>query len=70
MEDTMVEHAQDGKRWEVTATEFWDAVRERARAGKHTVVLSPGPLPAAPRDLHVLLVDCVAPDAPPGWKKP
>jgi tetratricopeptide (TPR) repeat protein len=66
MEETVVEQVREGERWEVTAAEFWDAMRERSRSGKHTVVRSPGPLPAAPRDLHVLLVDCAAPDMPGG----
>lgn len=62
----MVEPASNGERRHVTATEFWDVVRERARAGQHTVVLSPGPLPPVSCQLQVLRVDCAAPDVAEG----
>ena len=39
----------------------WDIVWERARAGKHTVILGPADLPPAPDALLVLRVHCKAP---------
>jgi hypothetical protein len=42
------------------AQETWEAVWERVRAGKHVVVIGPGMLPAAPRDLQVFAMHCEA----------
>ena len=39
----------------------WESVWERVRLGKHTLVIGPGMLPAAPHDLQVLHVSCDAP---------
>ena len=38
----------------------WEAVWERSRAGRHTVVVGPHTLPPAPPDLQVLRVQCDA----------
>ena len=40
--------------------EGWEAVWERSRAGRHTVVVGPYTLPPAPHDLQVLRVRCHA----------
>jgi tetratricopeptide (TPR) repeat protein len=40
--------------------ERWEAVWERSRAGRHTVVVGPPTLPLAPYDLQVLRVRCDA----------
>src|SRR4029434_3597338 len=40
--------------------ERWEAVWERSRAGRHTVVVGPHTLPPAPHDLQVLHVRCDA----------
>ena len=40
--------------------ERWEAVWERSRAGRHTVVVGPHTLPPAPPDLQVLRVRCDA----------
>ena len=40
--------------------ESWDAVWERSRAGRHTVVVGAHTLPPAPPDLQVLRVRCDA----------
>ena len=40
--------------------ERWEAVWERSRAGRHTVVVGPHTLPPAPHDLKVLHVRCDA----------
>src|SRR5262245_55848960 len=40
--------------------ERWEAVWERCRAGRHTVVVGPHTLPPAPPDLQVLCVRCHA----------
>ena len=40
--------------------ERWEAVWERSRAGRHTVVVGPHTLPLAPHDLQVLRVRCNA----------
>ncbi|MDH3598467.1 MAG: tetratricopeptide repeat protein [Candidatus Tectomicrobia bacterium] len=42
-------------------TSQWDAVWERARASKHTVMVGPADIPPAPDDLLVLWVHCNAP---------
>ena len=38
--------------------ERWEAVWERSRAGRHTIVVGPHTLPPAPPDLQVLRVQC------------
>src|SRR5215470_2698970 len=40
--------------------ESWDAVWERSRAGRHTIVVGSHTLPPAPSDLQVLRVRCDA----------
>src|SRR5437016_3764577 len=40
--------------------ERWEAVWERSRAGRHTVVVGPHTLPPTPPDLQVLHVPCDA----------
>jgi tetratricopeptide (TPR) repeat protein len=42
-------------------TNRWDAVWERARAGKHTVIVGSGMVPSTPNDLKVLRVSCQEP---------
>jgi tetratricopeptide (TPR) repeat protein len=40
--------------------ECWEAVWERSRAGRHTIIVGPHTLPPAPPDLQVLRVQCDA----------
>ena len=46
----------DMTRQDTVIREGWDAVWERSRAGRHTVVVGPHALPPAPPDLQVLRV--------------
>jgi tetratricopeptide (TPR) repeat protein len=50
----------DMTRQELGRHESWDAVWERSRAGRHTVVVGSQTLPPAPPDLQVLRVRCDA----------
>jgi tetratricopeptide (TPR) repeat protein len=51
----------DMERRYAMAPECWEAVWERGRAGRHTIVIGPDTLPPAPSDLQVLRVRCDTP---------
>src|SRR5438309_12068181 len=55
-EETMWEMA----RRHTSVQERWEAVWERSRAGRHTMIVGPHTLPPAPPDLQVLCVQCDA----------
>ena len=50
------ETTRDITRQHIFIQERWEAVWERSRAGRHTVVVRPHTLPPAPPDLQVLRV--------------
>src|SRR5438132_3645045 len=52
------ETAVDMTRRHTVLQEGWEAVWERSRAGRHTIVLGSHTLPPAPPDLQVLRVRC------------
>jgi len=54
------ETTMDMTRQDPGRQESWDAVWERSRAGRHTVVVGSQTLPPAPPDLQVLRVRCDA----------
>src|SRR5262249_49664030 len=54
------ETTMDMARRHTMTQERWEAVWERSRAGRHTVVVGPHTLPPAPDDLQVLHVRCDA----------
>ena len=54
------ETTRDMPRQHTRIQEGWEAVWERSRAGRHTLVVGPYTLPPAPPDLQVLCVRCDA----------
>src|SRR5262245_36958794 len=52
---------RDMKQEDVMGQECSDVVWERSRTGRHTMVIGPDTLPAAPHDVQVLHVRCDGP---------
>src|SRR5262245_24392666 len=50
----------DMARRHASVPECWEAVWERSRAGRHTIIVGPHTLPPAPPDLQILRVQCDA----------
>lgn len=55
-----MENSANLAREQAIVQERWEAVWDRVRAGRHTVVIGVHTLPPAPRDLQVLRVHCEA----------